>query len=379
MSAGFHVVARSHIGVVRSGNEDAGLASNRLLAVADGMGGHAAGEVASAAVIQTLQKSLSDLPNDPAGIEGWLVSHVNDSHNFLGDLIVEDPDRRGMGTTLSVVVAYDSGVVIGHIGDSRVYRLRNRQIQQVTVDHTYVQSLVDSGEITHEQAAHHPRRNLVMRAIDGIHDVAMDVQVSEALPGDRFLVCSDGLTGVLSDEVLAEVLSNADLTYGVATLIDFALAAGAPDNVTVVAAEYQSESAEIEPFLIGSAMPEDVADDSPGQSRKISRFFLISIVALVLAVVGSMGFWINSQWYVAELNGDVAIFQGIPQQIGPWELSHVYSATTLSTESLTQIDHMSVVNGISAPNLAAANVIVSELHSRSSDCANSVAGCSTAL
>ena len=142
---------------------------------------------------------------------------VNDAHSFVGDLIANDADRRGMGTTFSALALSDDGIVIGHIGDSRIYRLREDHLQQVTTDHTYVQMLVDRGEITPAEAAVHPRRNLMLRAIDGLNDVVIDITKFEVQSGDRFLLCSDGLSGVLSEDVIKEVMSRSDLTLAVST------------------------------------------------------------------------------------------------------------------------------------------------------------------
>ena len=376
--AGFRVVARSHVGVIRNGNEDAGMASNRVLAVADGMGGHAAGEVASSAVIQSLNNSLHNLPSDSTEIERWIIENVNEAHSQVGDLIVEDPNRRGMGTTLSVLIACDDSVVFGHIGDSRIYRLRNQILEQITRDHTYVQTLVDSGEISIEEAAIHPRRNLLMRAIDGIHDVSMDIKTLPAQPGDRFLVCSDGLTGVLGNEKIAEMLSQSDLTYAVSTLIDLTLAGGAPDNVTIVVGEYLTEAPAIENFLVGSADSDLI--DQEIQSEKKSRKlwpWLLGLFVFATASVAGFSLWLTNQWYIGTNDSLVVVYQGINQTIGTIELSQEVFRTNIPIIILNEMDLVNVKQGITQPDLKTAQDTVQEILARSPICILDPARCSS--
>jgi protein phosphatase len=369
MSKGFRVVARSHVGVIRSGNEDAGLASTRVIAVADGMGGHAAGEIASSAVIHTLQNSIQHLPTKSTELEQWFTENVNEAHSHVGDLIVEDPNRRGMGTTLSILIACEDAVVFGHIGDSRIYRLRERTLEQITTDHTYVQTLVDSGEITNEEAAVHPRRNLLMRAIDGVHDVSIDVKSIEVEIGDRFLVCSDGLTGVVSNELIAEVLYKSDLTYAVSTLIENALAAGAPDNVTVVVGEYVNEPAQIEEFLVGSAEAEPALEISINSNHKQKVWpWILGSLSLIVVGMLTFGFWLTSQWYIGTNQDYVVVYQGINQNIGPLQLSQEVFRTSFPVSELSEIDRINVVSGITQPDLKTAQLVLREIADRSPYC-----------
>ena len=376
--AGFRVVARSHVGVIRSGNEDAGLASTRVLAVADGMGGHAAGEVASSAVIQTVKNSLQDLPSQSDEIEKWIVENVNEAHSRVGDLIVEDPNRRGMGTTLSVLIACDDSVVFGHIGDSRIYRLRGRALKQITRDHTYVQTLVDSGEISIQEASVHPRRNLLMRAIDGVHDVSMDIKTLEVEVGDRFLVCSDGLTGVMSNENIAEVLSQSDLTYAVSTLIDLALAAGAPDNVTIVVGEYLLNAPPVENFLVGSANS-DVIHSAPHPDKPKRRIWpwVLGVSVVLITGFSLFSLWLTSQWYIGTNDSFVVVFQGINQSIGTIELSQEVFRTDIPISILNEMDFENVKQGISQPDLKSAQDTIQEILSRSPICLFDPARCSS--
>lgn len=382
MTSGFHAVARSHVGVVRTSNEDAGLSSRRLLAVADGMGGHAAGEVASSAVITTIANQLNEMPVHTDEIETWIVANVNEAHGFVGDLIAQNHERRGMGTTLSVLAACNDGVVYGHIGDSRIYRLRNGVLQQISRDHTYVQSLVDNGELTPEAALTHPRRNLLMRAIDGIHDVPIDLSALDAEPGDRFLLCSDGLSGVISDSRLEEILQHPDLTYVVSTLIEMALSAGAPDNVTAIIGEYQSEPEDFAPMLVGAALVEEVVtahteSESETEATAWWHKFLpwLSGLALISVLIGGFSWWLSQQWFVGSDGTHVVIYQGIPQNLGPLDFSKRIETTELPIDSLFEVDLENVEDGVTAQDFTDAERIVAELWSRSALCLETSLNC----
>jgi serine/threonine protein phosphatase PrpC len=249
--------AKSDIGLVRQGNEDSGYVGPRLLLVADGMGGHAAGELASALAIAT----VADLDVHPP-TDSDILTYLSDSIDKVGeeikDLINEDPELTGMGTTVTGLYWLGGRVAIVHVGDSRAYLLRDGELHQLTHDHTYVQTLVDSGRITEAEAAVHPRRSLLMRALDGMNPVEPDLSVREARKGDRFLLCSDGLSGVLSDMEIAYTLSSGEPTGVVTQLVDLVLERGAPDNVTVVVADVIERESEGElpltpPVVVGAA------------------------------------------------------------------------------------------------------------------------------
>ena len=235
----FRSVARSDVGLVRNINEDAGLAHPRILAVADGMGGHAAGEVASSLVITTLYKNLTDEIT-----ENWMTSTILLGSRKIKEAISNDREKDGMGTTLSLIATDGEKGIIAHVGDSRIYSFENDNLLQLTQDHTYVQELVDRGEISVEEALVHPRRNLLMRAIDGARTIDIDIIEVPLKIGQRFLACSDGLAGVISDVEIAESMQIEDLTLVVETLIQKALDAGAPDNVTVVVGEVSENVSE---------------------------------------------------------------------------------------------------------------------------------------
>lgn len=366
MSGGFHFVATSNIGLIRQGNEDAGLGSVQLLAVADGMGGHAAGEVASATVIESLFADLSNLPSASNDASDWIINRIGKANDALGEIIAAQPETRGMGTTLSVVVALEENIVIGHVGDSRVYRLRDGQLERITKDHTYVQMLVDNGEITAAEAERHPRRNLMIRAIDGIHELDVDIIQHQANVGDRYLVCSDGLSGVISDAHLAEIMRQPELTQISTQLIDLALAAGAPDNVTVVIGEYQTEPVFSPAFTVGSTESSKPVAITVKPSRFSKSFFgSVATFALVVALLaaGLTGWW-NSQWFVGIDSNEVVIFHGIPQDIFSIELSTVEQRSGIQIAELTEFDLAALERGLVVTDLAAAEDIVADIASR---------------
>ena len=228
--------ARSDVGLIREGNEDSGYAGPALLMVADGMGGHAAGELASAIAVATVA-DLDVHPPEAGDVLSALGDSVADVGDAIADVIADDPDLTGMGTTVTGVYWLGQRIAILHVGDSRAYLLRDGDLAQITHDHTYVQTLVDAGRITEEEATIHPRRSLLMRALDGMNPVEADLSVREARIGDRYMLCTDGLSGVVGNDDIARILSEGDPTGAVTRLVDLALERGAPDNVTVVVAD----------------------------------------------------------------------------------------------------------------------------------------------
>ncbi|MEU3042508.1 PP2C family serine/threonine-protein phosphatase [Streptomyces diastaticus] len=229
--------ARTDIGMVRSHNEDSGYAGPRLLAVADGMGGYAAGEVASAAVLDCV--TALDGRDPGPDLEYEVHATVLAANARLRSMILEDRSCQGMGTTLTALLWDGAGrVTLAHIGDSRAYLLRDGALHRLTLDHTFVQTLVDSGRLAPEEVATHPQRSLLTRAMTGLDDMEPDIVSLETRAGDRYLVCSDGLTAVIRDDTLAEVLSGSGAPDDVAReLINLANRGGGPDNITCVVAD----------------------------------------------------------------------------------------------------------------------------------------------
>ncbi|MCF2526415.1 PP2C family protein-serine/threonine phosphatase [Yinghuangia soli] len=359
MSLSLRFAAGSHKGMIREGNEDSGYAGPRLLAVADGMGGAAAGEVASSEVLSTIVELDEDLPG--ADLRDTLRLAVDRANDRLRVMIDDDPGLEGMGTTLTALLWTGNGLGLVHVGDSRAYLLRDGVLDQITQDHTWVQRLVDEGRITEEEAGHHPQRSLLMRALDGRGQVEPDLAVREARAGDRYLVCSDGLSGVVSRETMQDtLLALADPRDAVQELIQLALRGGGPDNITCIVADIVDvdETPSDIPVVVGA-----VADDFAGETATLpttpaSRARELTAgeyenealvpeaaappsrrrpkpawrrtlpvwgpAVLVLAALGGAYWWTQTQYYVARDGDHVAIYRGIDAQIFGISLSSPY-------------------------------------------------------
>jgi serine/threonine protein phosphatase PrpC len=252
------------VGNVREGNEDSAFAGARLAVVADGMGGHAAGEVASSAAVS----ALAHLDEDEVSVDllDVLAVAVQEANEQLRDMVASEPQLDGMGTTLTVLLASGSRLGVAHVGDSRAYLLREGELTMVTHDQTLVQRMVDEGRITLEQAERHPQRALLTQALDGREGVEPDLSLRELRQGDRYLLCSDGLSGVVHEETIAETLQTPDADRAAERLIELALKGGGPDNVTVVIADVVEDIAGLSdtPMVAGAAAEKDSV---PGAAR----------------------------------------------------------------------------------------------------------------
>jgi PPM family protein phosphatase len=236
MTLALRYAVRSDVGLLREGNEDSAYAGPHLLAVADGMGGHAAGEVASAATITTMAEL--DARQLGADLVGTLAKAVASANMRLQQIIIADPSVEGMGTTLTALLWSEGHAALCHIGDSRAYLLRNGQFYQITHDHTLVQSLVDEGRITEDDVATHPQRSLLLRALDGRTMAEPDLSTHETMAGDRYLLCSDGLSGVVTEQTLHQALSSVwDPDKAALQLVELAIKGGGPDNITCIVAD----------------------------------------------------------------------------------------------------------------------------------------------
>ena len=246
MTLALRYAVRSDVGLLREGNEDSAYASPSLLAVADGMGGHAAGEVASAVAIA----SVAALDGSVRGgdLLGALKEAVHSASDTLHQMASADPAVEGMGTTLTALLWAGQGYALCHIGDSRGYMLRDGELYQITHDHSLVQSLVDEGRLSQEEAATHPQRSLILRALDGRGEAEPDLSMRKAMLGDRYLLCSDGLSDVVSAETLHHTLSTIpDLDDVTVQLIELAIRGGGPDNITVVVADVVDDETDTRP------------------------------------------------------------------------------------------------------------------------------------
>ncbi|WP_029110474.1 protein phosphatase 2C domain-containing protein [Mycobacterium sp. URHD0025] len=331
--------ARSDRGLVRANNEDSVYAGARLLALADGMGGHAAGEVASQLVIA----ALAHLDDDEPG--GDLLSKLNaavgQGNAAIAAHVEADPELEGMGTTLTAILFAGNRLGLVHIGDSRGYLLRDGELTQITKDDTFVQTLVDEGRITAEEAHSHPQRSLIMRALTG-HEVEPTLIMREAKAGDRYLLCSDGLSDPVSHETIHEALQIEDVAESADRLIELALRGGGPDNVTVVVADVVDyDYGQTQPILAGAvsgdddqSVPPDTAagrasafnprrnepkrvvpqPSEPERRPRSRRRILIAAVLLVLVLIGGLAIGreiIRNNYYVAEHEGTVSIMRGV--------------------------------------------------------------------
>ena len=368
----FHYAARSDVGLVRQNNQDSGYAGANLLVLADGMGGPAGGDIASSVAIA----HLVPLDTDSHPAETLLPSlrdALMDAHEELSERSEQDPELAGLGTTCIALMRSGNKLAMVHIGDSRAYLLRGDTLTQVTTDHSFVQYLVDSGQITPEEAEHHPQRNVVMRILgDSQADVTPDETMREAVVGDRWLLCSDGLSGVVSSDTIAEILTDVrDPGECAEELIRLALLAGGPDNVTCVVADIVPAGTvpPSAPQIVGAAAKDRLAptrggggaaaraaalasptkelpvdDEAEADTPRRPRFaWLLPVISLMLAIgvviAGWFGWqWSQSQYYVMGKDGSVVIFQGIPQSIGSWNLSHAVEITDVKLDQLAAVD-----------------------------------------
>ncbi|OZM82386.1 PP2C family serine/threonine-protein phosphatase [Pseudonocardia sp. MH-G8] len=386
--------ARSDRGLVRQNNQDAVYAGPRLLALADGMGGHAAGEVASSLVISALASLDEDDPGDDLLAE--LRDAAVDGNAAITRHVADAPDLEGMGTTLTAILFAGSRLGLVHIGDSRAYQLRDGYLTQITKDDTFVQSLIDEGRITEEEAHTHPQRSLLLRAITG-QDIDPSLTIREARPGDRFLLCSDGLSGVVSDETLAETLqAYRDPRECADRMIELALRGGGPDNITCIVADVVDIDFGEDAPIVGGSVGDGSEDGPPPDSaaarasattltrtapqqvvstpevrpsRRRGRLRVVLAVVAVLAVLAGGGLlarmWVMAQYYVSADGEQVAIFQGVGGEVLGVALQSVAERTDVALTDLPETERSQVRDGITTDNgLAGARGVVDRLRAR---------------
>jgi PPM family protein phosphatase len=331
--------ARSDRGLVRANNEDSVYAGARLLALADGMGGHAAGEVASQLVIAALAHLDDDEPG--GDLLSKLDAAVREGNSAIAAHVEADPELDGMGTTLTAILFDGNRLGLVHIGDSRGYLLREGELVQITKDDTFVQTLVDEGRITAEEAHSHPQRSLIMRALTG-HEVEPTLIMREARAGDRYLLCSDGLSDPVSHETILDALHISDVAESADRLIELALRGGGPDNVTVVVADViDYDYGQTQPILAGAVSGDDdqvsppdtsagrasafnprrsetkrvvpQPEEIPQRPRSRRRMFIAAVLMglVLLAGLAIGGFVVRSNYYVTEHDGTVSIMRGV--------------------------------------------------------------------
>lgn len=395
--------ATSDVGRVRKDNQDSGYAGPWLLTVCDGVGGAARGDIASSTAVSQLRK-LDERPAPGLSDDDLLgmVSHaLYLAHDRIAELVDHDPSLNGTSTTATVCLFNGERLAVGHVGDSRAYLFRDGAVVQITHDHTFVQTLIDEGRISEEESRVHPHRNLILKALDGMREVEPDLFMVDLEAGDRLMLCSDGVSGVLPDSRLADVLATGSCDYAAVELVRAALEAGSTDNVTCVVADvFDSDRGpeEGEPILVGAAaelrrkhfgttrlfrghrmgdtgelepvpadadVPPEAIPSDPELDDEQLRYALrpprrypwlrriLALIALVGAVwiltAGSWS-WTQRQYYIGEQDGNVAIFRGMHGHVLWVDLSHPYATTNLKVTDLNDYYQEQVRGGGTHPD-----------------------------
>jgi len=382
-SFSFRAAGRSDVGLVRENNEDSGLIGKHFLLVADGMGGHAAGELASSttvAVLAQVDANREKLDN----LEEKLIEIPKVITKELKNAIAKDSARAGMGTTLTAAILEGENLKISQVGDSRAYLIRNKTITRLTKDQTYIQTLIDSREITEVEAKTHPQRSLLLQAIDGITESEPVITSTPVMNKDKLVICSDGLSNVVSDEEILEIINKFEYVGAVSALIEKSLENGGPDNITVIVAEIQNEKYENKIIVLGAAaeprnriklpgleFPIDIhpfitsefpALKSVTWLRKFYHVFISALLAFLISWAGTN--WISKQFYVSNLGDNLAIFQGVNSSLGPISFSRPVQSFNLGVVVLTRDDQEILLKGITANSLTEARFIVRRLDQR---------------
>lgn len=408
MTVGYESAIGSHVGMVRANNQDSAFAGDYLFLVADGMGGHAGGDVASALATQDIAQSDTEPTGSPKDATETLRKAVLNANRKLRDTVGSRPELAGMGTTFTGFFTVGDKLALAHIGDSRLYRLRNNTLKQITIDHTFVQRLVDSGKITEEEAKFHPRRSVLMRVLGDVDaSPEVDTDVLDTHPGDVWLLCSDGLCGYVEDPEIEKILRRrASLQGAVDALIDKSLAHGAPDNVTVVLVETTAEAHEViepNPRFAGSAanaheprngevttarnrllnrrrpvrrapvveeshfearVDEYLAElmaETKRRNRRRRMLWIFGALAILVAIGGTLFFgyeWTQSRYFVGTDGETVIIYRGIQQDIGTLSLHSVAEDTGIPLDDLDGLERRQVERTLSAGSIEEARDIV---------------------
>jgi len=412
LAIALHYAARSDVGLVRQENQDSGYAGPHLLIVADGMGGHAAGDVASSIAIGEMVSLDGESPGADEALDR-LAEALRSANSELRNAVERQPELKGMGTTVTALLRTGNKIAVAHIGDSRAYLLRDGTLTQITHDHSFVQSLVDEGRITEAEAEGHPQRSLVTRVLTGQHEDEPDLAMREAHVGDRYLICSDGLSGFVARDTIEEILVQAQPPALTADrLVELAMRAGAPDNVTCIigdvvdldkdqppstaqevvgaAAERRIMTTRAIPVtpaakaaaLSREALGTEVSDTEEAESgrladpgRRSGRWRWVKVVSLVLLVlVAAVGggyaayAWSQQQYYVGEANGHVAIYQGVSQNVGPWKLSHPIDQSDIALSDLPDFYRGKLDSTVSTASIEDARRLVTDLRVQAIQC-----------
>ncbi len=318
--------SRSDVGLVRGHNEDSFLVQDPVFAVCDGVGGHAAGEVASAIAVRTISQLAPDTADDAR-----LGAAIEEANSAIISAAQSGQGRDGMGCTASAVVIDGSRMAVAHVGDSRVYLLSGGVLVRITHDHSYVEELVDAGEITADEARVHPSRSIITRALGSDPDMYADHFTLDVHAGDRIIICSDGLSSMVPDAKIESVaISCATPQAAADTLVSAALEGGGHDNVTVIVV--------------------DVEDDGAAARHAKIRKRQALVWVIVLAILFGLGAFIgvnivDSSWYLGNNGGTVGIYQGIDAQILNVPLSHLVETTSVEVDDLPQAVQSQLAQG----------------------------------
>ena len=344
-----HAGVATDIGRIREKNEDSYLSDEPLFAVADGMGGHKGGEVASQLALETLEAGFRDRKE--------LAQGLRDANAVVFERSQSDSSVQGMGTTVTAVVVEGTSALFAHVGDSRAYLLRAGDLRQITDDHTLVARMVRSSEISEAEADVHPHRSVLTRALGTEPDVVVD-EVDVALTdGDRLLLCSDGLTGMVTEEQIVAILSAApDPQDAADRLVRAANRAGGVDNITVVVVDIEAEACEDT-----DAPP--VGRGAPSRRRLLRAGGKVALVLLIVAVgVIGLRVYLDRQWYVGESGGRVAVFRGIPAEVAGLHFSHPVVITEIPAADAEAISfYARLPDGLTANDRDAALMIVDQI------------------
>ncbi len=375
------VGAKTDVGRVRQGNEDSFLADAPLFVVADGMGGHLAGDVASATAIEVIQERTGDIRGDDPQT---LASILKEANRTIWSKGGDDPGLRGMGTTCTLILLDGSTAQIAHVGDSRAYLFHDGELQQVTEDHTLVGRMVREGRLSPEDAERHPQRSVITRALGVDEDVEVDLSSLELDDGDRLLICSDGLSSMIPQGSIADALAEADDPQSAAEmLVERANEAGGEDNITVLVIDVGGENASAAPAVehrsdLGDRAHTDPTADT-GYHRAVDvtparrRWPRIAVITLVvIALLGAGGFYavryaLDNSWYVGVDDGVVTIYRGIPGEVAGVTLNEAHHRTTVELSSLPVFKRDEVTAGIKVGSLEEAEQTVDNLQQLATD------------
>lgn len=387
MSLFLRSAALSDVGRVRRDNQDSGYAGQHLLVVADGVGGAARGDIASSVTVEAIRKL--DVPPGNDGLS-TLAATIHLAHDRLAEIAESHPDLDGTSTTVTAAIFDGTQLLMGHVGDSRAYLLRDGALQQLTADHTLVQSLVDEGRITEEEARVHPHRNLILRAVDGVHEPEPDLFGVPVQAGDRLLFCSDGCAGVLDDAALTAGLAGEPLDDVAARLVTASLDAGSSDNVTVIVADVvEGTSPATHALVVGAAAtsphlqivsdrtgnltdsdvaqlsaepfdPEAIryAPQPPPSRGWIGRLLVVAVLlGLLGGAVWAAYEYSQTRYFVTSDDGRVTIYRGVDFSVPGLELNRVVKRTPYSLEAMGAFSD-EVLDGKDVDSLAIAEQFI---------------------